>query len=292
MNEAARDSRVHRIIEEALLEDIGMGDVTTEAVVPQGLAGTADIRVKESGVIAGLEVAALVFRTVDAGISLAPAFADGSFVEAGSVAATAAGSLAGILRAERTALNIVQRMSGIATLTRKFVDAVRGTGAKITDTRKTAPGLRALDKLAVRTGGGVNHRFGLDDMVLIKDNHIAAAGGISEAVERCIASLRRKDLRLKVEVETRNCDEVREALRAKGVDRIMLDNFPLDEMRKAVGIISGALEVEASGNVTLETVRPIAETGVNFISVGALTHSARALDIALDVRPDPSLKKS
>ena len=292
MSDITRDSRVHRIVEEALLEDIGMGDVTTEAVVPGGLAGTAEIRVKEPGVIAGLEVARLVFRTVDADISFSPAFADGSFVEADSVVARARGPLAGILKAERTALNILQRMSGIASLTRKFVDAVKGTGAKITDTRKTPPGLRILDKLAVRLGGGVNHRFGLDDMVLIKDNHIAAAGGISAAIDRCVADLRRKDLHLKVEVETENCTEVREAFTKKGVHRIMLDNFPLGEMKKAVGIIGGTLEVEASGNVTLETVRSIAETGVNYISVGALTHSARALDIALDIRPESSRKKS
>lgn len=292
MSDITRDSRVHRIVEEALLEDIGMGDVTTEAIVPGDLTGTAEIRVKESGVIAGLGVAKLVFRTVDADISFTPAFADGSFVEAGRAVATVQGSLAGILKAERTALNILQRMSGIATLTRKFVDAVKGTGARITDTRKTSPGMRILDKLAVRLGGGVNHRFGLDDMVLIKDNHIAAAGGISAAIDRCVATLRNKDLRLKVEVETENCAEVRKVIKKKGVHRIMLDNFPLDEMKKAVGIIGGTLEVEASGNVTLATVRSIAATGVNFISVGALTHSAPALDIALDIHPGSSRKQS
>ena len=292
MPDAGQVSRISRIVEEALLEDIGMGDVTTDGIVPAGLSGTAELLVKESGVIAGLEVAGLVFRTVDGRISLAPAFADGSFVESGAVAATVQGPLSGILKAERTALNILQRMSGTATLTRRFVDAVKGTGAKITDTRKTTPGLRVLDKLAVRLGGGVNHRFGLDDMVLIKDNHIAAAGGIAPAVSRCLAALRKKNLTVRVEVETRTLEEVREALAQEGIDRIMLDNFPLEEMRKAVGIIKGAVEVEASGNMTLETVRPVAETGVDFISVGALTHSARALDISLDVRAvPPSLRK-
>jgi len=175
-------------------------------------------------------------------------------------------------------------MSGIATVTKRYVDAVAGTNAKITDTRKTVPGLRVLDKWAVRLGGGVNHRFGLDDMVLIKDNHIVAAGGIASAVQRCLHRLGEQRRTVKIEVETKNLDEVQEALRTRGIDRIMLDNFPLSQMREAVQLIAHAVEVEASGGVTLENVRAIAETGVDFISVGALTHSVKALDISLELR--------
>lgn len=208
---------------------------------------------------------------------------DGSAVEAGTTVALLEGPLGGILKSERTALNILQRMSGIATLTAVFVDAVKGTSAKITDTRKTAPGIRLLDKFAVRMGGGVNHRFGLDDMVLIKDNHIAAAGGITAALDRCLAGIGRMQNPPRVEVETRTLEQVKEALSHPGVDRIMLDHFTLEDMREAVRLIDGAVEVEASGNVTLRNVRAIAETGVGFISVGALTHSSRALDLSLDV---------
>ena len=190
-----------------------------------------------------------------------------------------------MLKAERTALNILQRMSGIATLTRRFVDAVRGTRARITDTRKTAPGLRILDKLAVRMGGGVNHRFGLDDMILIKNNHIDAVGGISHALEKILSYRQSGCSSLRIEVETRNLDEVREALRHKGIYRIMLDNFSLDDMSKSVKMINCAVEVEASGNVSLENVRAIAETGVDVISVGALTHSPKAVDISLKIVP-------
>ncbi|MFN0157998.1 MAG: carboxylating nicotinate-nucleotide diphosphorylase, partial [Bacteroidota bacterium] len=188
----------------------------------------------------------------------------------------------------RTALNFLQRMSGIATLTRKFVRAVEGTRAKIIDTRKTAPGLRVLDKWAVRIGGGVNHRFGLDDMILIKDNHIAAAGGIIPAISLCKDYLQRNEIELPIEVETRNLDELRQTLDAGGVQRIMLDNFPTDMLRQAVILINGNVEVEASGGITLDTVRVVAETGVDFISIGALTHSVKALDISLELMGSPS----
>jgi nicotinate-nucleotide pyrophosphorylase (carboxylating) len=282
-DELVADSRLLRLVEDALLEDVGMGDVTTDAVVPPGITGHGDIRVKEQGVIAGLGVARVVFRSVDGELSYHTAFPDGVMVDAGSVVATVDGPFGSILKAERTVLNILQRMSGIATLTRKFVDAVAGTGARITDTRKTVPGVRILDKLAVKLGGGVNHRFGLDDMVLIKDNHIEAAGGLGQAVDRCLEYMRRKHSTLKVEVETRSLAEVEEALRHTGIDRIMLDNFSPEEMRKAVAVVNHAVEVEASGNVSLVTVRAIAETGVDFISIGALTHSPKALDISLKV---------
>lgn len=284
-SDVLHDSKLIRLIEEALYEDIGLGDITTEAIVPSGIQGRGDVIVKSPGVIAGLEIAGIVFRTVDPTVSLHPTVAEGTIVDRGAVIATVEGPLASILKAERTALNFVQRMSGIATLTREFVNRVAHTRAKITDTRKTAPALRMVDKLAVEIGGGVNHRFGLDDMVLIKDNHIAIAGGISAAIERCLLHLRASNITLKIEVETKNLAEVREVLRHRGIHRIMLDNFSLADMRTAVHLINHAVEVEASGTVTLDNVRAIAETGVDYISIGALTHSPRALDISLEVHP-------
>jgi nicotinate-nucleotide pyrophosphorylase (carboxylating) len=236
-------------------------------------------------VVAGLDIAGLVFRLVDSSITLEPEVQDGARVGRGMVLGSLHGATRGILLGERTALNILQRMSGIATLTRRFVDAVAGTRARITDTRKTVPGLRALDKRAVVAGGGVNHRFGLDDMVLIKDNHVAAAGGITPAVQRCRDYLRERHIAAAIEVETTSLDEVREALACPGIARIMLDNFPVDDMKEAVRAIGRAVETEASGGVTLESVRAIAETGVDFISVGALTHSVTALDISLELSP-------
>lgn len=279
------DSRISRLIELALVEDLGLGDVTGDATVPEGQLSDAMLLCKQEGVAAGLDVAALVFRYCDHSITLTPATQEGDVVSPGSVLARLHGDTRALLRGERTALNFLQRMSGIATLTRRYVEAVQGTGARITDTRKTAPGLRVLDKRAVRIGGGVNHRFGLDDMVLIKDNHIAAAGSVRAALERVRRFLGEHDLRLRVEVETRSLEDVREALAAGGADRIMLDNFPVEEMRRAVDLIARRTEVEASGGVTLTTVRAVAETGVDFISVGALTHSVTALDIALDFLP-------
>jgi len=283
MSNLINDSRLSHIIEEAILEDVGMGDVTTDSIVTADLLGRGEIRLKESGVIAGLEVAEMVFHFIDPHLIVKRFFQDGSFIESGSIVAAVDGSFTSILKVERIVLNLMQRMSGIATITKKFVGTVEGTGAKITDTRKTVPGLRILDKLAVQIGGGVNHRFGLDDMVLIKDNHIVAAGGISVAVEKCQSYLQQKKLKLKVEVETKNLAEVAEVLTHKGIDRIMLDNFSSIEMKKAVELINHSVEVEASGNVSLDNVRAIAETGVDFISVGALTHSSRALDISLKV---------
>ncbi len=277
------DSRLSRLIEEALLEDIGMGDITTDSIIRGDLLGRGSIRVKEAGIVAGLGIAGAVFELVDHTITFNRILEDGSAAPADSIAAYIEGPFGSLLKAERTVLNIVQRMSGIATLTRKFVDAVDGTGAKITDTRKTVPGLRLLDKLAVRLGGGVNHRFGLDDMVLIKDNHIAAAGGIGEAIDRCITHLRDTGLDLRIEIETKDLAEVDEVLRHGGVHRIMLDNFQTGVMRKAVEMIAHRVEVEASGNVVLENVRSIAETGVDFISVGSLTHSVKALDCSLKI---------
>jgi nicotinate-nucleotide pyrophosphorylase (carboxylating) len=284
LSEVLHDSRISRLVELALMEDIGLGDLTTDAVLSEDAVGKAEFSCKEQGIIAGLEVAALVFQYCDSSLTLSPQIRDGEFARSGRCIATVDGKTQGILRGERTALNFLQRMSGIATLTKIFVDAVEGTGARITDTRKTVPGLRVLDKWAVRIGGGVNHRFGLDDMVLIKDNHIVAAGGIVPAVQRCRAYMERTGVNVRVEVETSTLAEVEEALTCDGIHRIMLDNFPLGSMRQAVERVGGKVELEASGGVTRETVRSIAETGVQYISIGALTHSVSALDISLELK--------
>jgi len=272
------------IIGRALAEDIGPGDITTEFTTTGAGTGEGRVTSKEPGIIAGLTVAEGVFRAVDPMTAVECSLTDGGSVSPGDVVLTVTGRAASILKAERTALNFLQRMSGIATLTGKFVREVEGTRARITDTRKTAPGLRLTDKMAVVAGGGVNHRFGLYDMVLIKDNHIAAAGGIAAAVSGCVRGLGDRspagDAPV-IEVETRNLREVEEAVACEGVSRIMLDNFQVGDMLRAVDLIAGRVEVEASGNVSLATVRRIAETGVDFISVGALTHSAAALDLAL-----------
>jgi nicotinate-nucleotide pyrophosphorylase (carboxylating) len=277
------DSRIGRLVELALMEDIGLGDLTTDAIIPDVQLRSAALVCKEEGVIAGLEIAALVFRYCDSSLTVSPALQDGNRAHENQVIATVDGFTKGILRAERTALNFLQRMSGIATLTRTFVDSVDGTGAKITDTRKTAPGLRALDKMAVRLGGGVNHRFGLDDMILIKDNHVLAAGSIRHAVEQCQRYMRANGITTDIEVETKDLAEVHEALECSGIKRIMLDNFTTDSVRKAVRYVDHRVELEASGGITLENVRAYAETGVDLISVGALTHSVHALDISLDL---------
>lgn len=268
---------IDRIIENALAEDIHTGDITTMAVVRQGGAGRAILKAKEEMVLAGIQVAARVFHLLDATIVFTPRYADGDRLAAGDLIAELSGDAAYLLQGERVALNLLQRMSGIATLTAQYVAAVRGTGARVVDTRKTTPGLRILEKYAVRVGGGINHRTGLYDGVLIKENHIAAAGGITAAVQRARDYIPHT---MKVEIETETLAQVAEAL-AAGADIIMLDNMDLDAMREAVGLIGGKTLVEASGGVNLESIRGIAETGVDIISVGALTHSARAMDISM-----------
>jgi nicotinate-nucleotide pyrophosphorylase (carboxylating) len=285
METIADDGRIVRVVEAALLEDIGMGDITGNATIADSQQGEAVFLCKGDGVVAGLEVAALVFSLSDEGVTFSQLMHDGSRVHSAQHLALVKGTTRGILRAERTALNFLQRMSGIASMTRRYVDAVAGTQARITDTRKTVPGLRLLDKLAVRMGGGVNHRFGLDDMVLIKDNHIAAAGNITTAVARCAEYLRARQFSMGVEVETTSLEQVREAMTCEGITRIMLDNMDLPTMAEAVKIVNRKVEVEASGGVSLATVRSIAETGVDLISVGALTHSVVALDISLELAP-------
>lgn len=272
-----QDKNVVQLLRRALEEDIGPGDVTTEWIIPAEQRSRAIILAKAAGVIAGLDIAKEVFRMLDERVLFTPLIADGDAVKPRDLVARLEGPTRAILTGERVALNFLQRLSGIATLTRAFVDAIAGTGATILDTRKTTPGLRALEKYAVRVGGGANHRTGLYDMVLIKDNHIQAAGSISEAVRKV---RERNRAGLLIEVETRNLDEVREAL-ALGVDRIMLDNMSYDLMRQAVALVGGRIPLEASGNVTLENVRQVAETGVDYISSGSLTHSAKALDLSL-----------
>ncbi|MBC8030913.1 MAG: carboxylating nicotinate-nucleotide diphosphorylase [Pyrinomonadaceae bacterium] len=269
---------INRYIRNAVAEDIGTGDVTTESIVPEEGKTSAQIVAKQRGVIAGLDVAAEVFTLLDEDLSFTPRVAEGSEVESGTVVAELFGSARALLTGERTALNFLGRMSGIATLTRQFVDMVNGTGAKILDTRKTAPGLRATDKIAVRRGGGQNHRQGLYDMILIKDNHIDYAGSLARAVNKA----RTAGAGLEIEVECRTIENVEEAL-ALGVIRILLDNMTLEVLTEAVRLTAGRAKLEASGNVTLETVRPIAETGVDFISVGALTHSPKVFDVSLRV---------
>jgi len=273
------DDQIQAIVKRALAEDVGPGDVTSRWILPPEMQVRGRFLAKAQGIVAGLEVVRQVFRQVDERISFQSLMKDSDAISQGDIVATVEGPAVGILTAERTALNFLQRMSGIATLTRRYVEAVAGTKAVILDTRKTAPGLRLLDKWAVRLGGGQNHRLGLYDMVLIKDNHIAAAGGITQAVERV---RQRNRPGLAVEVEVKSLAELEEAL-ALGVDRIMLDNMGLDEMRRAVEITAGRVLLEASGNVTLENVAAIAATGVDYISVGALTHSVKALDISLEV---------
>ena len=267
---------LHVIIHRALEEDLGDGDITTLSTVPGRSILKGTFIAKESGIIAGLEVVRETLKYLDPRISFSAHVSDGKRVSKESVLATVQGNGRALLIAERTALNFFQRMSGIATTTRMYVDAVRKTKAIIVDTRKTAPGLRLIDKWAVRLGGGQNHRFGLYDMVLIKENHIAAAGGISQAVARVRATDKK---RRAIEVEVRTLNELRETIELN-VDRILLDNMSLKQMREAVTLINGKTELEASGNVSLENVAAIAATGVDIISVGKLTHSVRALDIS------------
>ena len=271
--------QIKKIMGAALAEDIGSGDITTQATVSSKKKGRAFAVAKDDFIVAGIDVFAETFRFLDKKIKVKKLISDGCRARKGEVMAEVFGSLANILKAERVALNLFQRMSGIATLTAKYVEAVRGTKAKILDTRKTVPCLRVLDKMAVRIGGGCNHRTGLYDGVLIKDNHIEAAGGITAAVK---AQRKRLPRALKIEVETRNMQEVKEALKC-GVDIIMLDNMSVPAMKKAVDFVAGRALLEASGNVSLQNVTQIAAIGVDLISVGELTHSVRAADISLKI---------
>ncbi len=266
------------VVQAALAEDVGEGDVTTEATVDQDALGAAELLVREPGVVCGLGVAEVVFRALDPEVRFERLVQEGAIVDRPTPVALVTGPERAILTGERTALNFLGRLSGIATLTRQYVDAVAGTGVAILDTRKTTPGLRALEKHAVACGGGRNHRLGLDDAVLVKDNHLRAAGSVREAVERVRATTD-----LPVEVECDTLEQVAQAL-AVDADAILLDNMTPDELRTAVRLAGGRVRLEASGGVTLETVRAIAETGVDEISVGALTHSVHSLDVSLELK--------
>jgi len=281
-------ARVQAIVRRALEEDMPWADITTDALVPPDVHGVGRFIVKQPGTIAGLQVAAMVFDQLEPDLRFVPACLDGDFVQAGTVVAEVWGSVRPILGGERTALNLLQRMSGIATETRRYVEAVSDTGATITDTRKTAPGLRLLDKYAVRCGGGANHRFSLSDAVLVKDNHLAAfaegrSGPDATTLPEALRAARRKiPHTMTIEVEVDRLDQIEEAL-SGGADIILLDNMEPEKLRSAVDLIGGRARTEASGGIDLETVRRVAETGVDLISVGALTHSIRALDIGLEV---------
>ncbi len=276
---------IHNLIKRALAEDIGHGDITTTSIVPEEKTSEGKIIAKEGLVLCGLYIAEGVFRALDRDATVSSHFKDGDTIRKGEIIAGVSCNTKALLTGERTALNIMQRLSGIATLTSRFVEQIKGTGARIVDTRKTTPMLRAFEKYAVRCGGGLNHRFGLYDAVLIKDNHIVVAGGITSAVRHVREILPHT---VKIEVETKKLDEVKEAVEAK-VDIIMLDNMGIDEIKKAVSFIRStrnsqlATLIEASGSINLDNVRDVALAGVDFISVGALTHSAPAVDISLEV---------
>jgi nicotinate-nucleotide pyrophosphorylase (carboxylating) len=276
------DSEIRNIIKNALEEDIKSGDITTLAVMKNPEEGKGIFLLKSNGVIAGQDIAKEVFGIVDSSLEFEKFYEDGEYLKSGIITAEVRGNISSILTAERTALNFMQRMSGIATAAYQLADKIKHTKAKIIDTRKTVPGLRLLDKMAVRSGGCSNHRMGLYDMFLIKDNHIAAAGSITKAVRACIQYRSENNLDSEIEVETTNLDEVKEALHS-GADIIMLDNFAVPDLREAVKMVKGKCLLEASGMVNDETILAIAETGVDFISVGAITHSVKALDISLEI---------
>lgn len=271
-----------KIFELAVEEDIQSGDITTQAIFKNYKNVRGDLLCKEDGIIAGLSVIHLIVENFINGIEFYSNYEDGNEIKSGQFIGTFNGDVREILKYERVLLNFLQRMSGVATLTNKFVQRIKGTKAKILDTRKTIPGWRYLDKLAVKIGGGENHRFGLYDMFLIKDNHIFAAGGIKQAIQLCKEFNRQTGNQFKIEVEVKNLLELKEAIE-EGVDRVMLDNFSLESIKDAVKLVNGKVEIEVSGGVNLDTVRDIAECGVDFISIGVLTHSAKALDISLEI---------
>lgn len=265
----------------AITEDVGDGDYTSQACIPTNAIGRARILIKEKGILAGTSIAEQIFFHIDSNLRIETLITDGTEVKAGDIAMTIQGSAQSILKGERVALNCLQRMSGIATMTNKVVKKLDGLQTKVLDTRKTTPGMRFLEKMAVKIGGGENHRFGLYDMMMIKDNHIDYAGSIENAINLCDDFRKNNNLNIKLEVEARNLDEVNRILKTGKIDRILLDNFSFDDLRKAVQLIGNKYETEASGNISLETARSYAECGVDYISMGALTHSVKGLDISL-----------
>lgn len=274
------DELEDRLIDLAFAEDIGDGDHTTLCCIPDDAMGKSHLLIKEDGILAGVEVAKRVFARFDPTLHVDVLIKDGAEVRKGDIAMIVSGKIRSLLQTERLMLNIMQRMSGIATMTHSYVKRLEGTKTKVLDTRKTTPGMRMLEKQAVKIGGGVNHRIGLFDMILLKDNHVDFAGGIKNAIGRCHKYLTEKSLDLKIEIEVRNFDEIRQVLDCGGVDRIMLDNFSVEDTKKAVEMIDGKYETESSGGITFDTIRQYAECGVDFISVGALTHSVKGLDMS------------
>lgn len=269
-----------RLIDLAFAEDIGDGDHTTLCCIPENAMGKSHLLIKEDGILAGVELAKRVFAKFDPTMQVEVLINDGTPVKKGDIAMVVTAKVRSLLQTERLMLNIMQRMSGIATMTNKYVERLKGTKTHVLDTRKTTPGLRMLEKQAVKIGGGMNHRIGLFDMILLKDNHIDFCGGITNAITRCHEYLKEKGLDLKIEIEVRNFDELAKAMNCGGINRIMLDNFSVADTKKAVDIVGGKFETESSGGITFDTIRDYAECGVDFISVGALTHSVKGLDMS------------
>lgn len=272
---------IRQLIQLSFAEDIGEGDHTTLCSIPSDAVGASRLLIKEKGVLAGVEVAQEVFHQFDPTLHMEVFIGDGESVNPGDEAFLVKGKIQSILQTERLVLNIMQHMSGIATITREYVKLLEGTKAKVLDTRKTTPGMRMLEKQAVKIGGGVNHRIGLFDMILLKDNHVDFAGGIEQAIRGAQAYLLKQNRKLKIEIEVRSIEELKQVLLLGGVDRIMLDNFTPEKTREAVDLVGGSVELESSGGITFDTIRSYAETGVDFISVGALTHSVKSLDMSL-----------
>lgn len=269
-----------QLIDLAFSEDIGDGDHTTLCCIPEDAQGQSKLLIKEEGILAGIRIAKEIFHRFDPAMQIEVLIEDGAHVKPGDIAMIVSGKVRSLLQTERLMLNVMQRMSGIATMTAKYVDRLKGTNTKILDTRKTTPGMRMLEKEAVKIGGGVNHRIGLFDMILLKDNHIDFAGGIVNALDRCAQYQKEKGLHLKVEIEVRTFEEIRQVLQHGGADRIMLDNFSVANTREAVKLIDHKMETESSGGITFDTIRDYAECGVDYISVGALTHSVKGLDMS------------
>ena len=272
---------LNSFIKNALAEDVGDGDHSSLACIPSNATGKVKLLVKEAGILAGVDVALETLRMVESDIKIEKFLYDGDKIAPGDIIFTIEGKVLTLLKAERLILNIMQRMSGIATRTNQYVEKLQGLHTKVLDTRKTTPGMRILEKEAVKTGGGENHRMGLYDMIMLKDNHIDFAGGIENAITSTLDYLKKTDKNLKIEIEVRNLDELKEVLRIGGVHRIMLDNFDIQTSKEAVKLINGRFETESSGNITLDTIRSYAETGVDFISVGALTHHIKSLDLSV-----------
>ena len=272
---------IHSFIANALAEDVGDGDHTSLATIPACTQGKAKLLVKDNGILAGVDLALEIFMQVDPGLKVNVLLQDGTEIKPKDIVLEVEGDAQNILKAERLVLNCMQRMSGVATKTHQIVELLKGTNTKVLDTRKTTPGMRYLEKWAVRIGGGVNHRFGLFDMILIKDNHVDYSGGIKQAIENTKSYLQKTGKKLAIEIEVRNLDELQQVLDTGGVDRILLDNFNFDNLRKAVSMVGNKYDTEASGGITVDNIRQYAECGVDYISVGALTHSVKSLDLSL-----------